>query len=230
MYILDRSAASLAASSFLVFLIMALDGLDGPLARRTRRTRIGPFLDSLSDGLGFVLVPSLLLYSTYYTQGSSSFQDPKNALVVAAVGLYIATGSYRLANFALTEGKGRCFRGAPVSLIAILILSLIGLMAPWWLVLASLFLSIPLILSPIPYPKLKGWMLTGGGLALILGVLAFSLLLLDKPLLARHMLLSLLVLGTVYALSPIWWRCGRNENGKSGRNEDGKSRRRKRQQ
>lgn len=206
MYVLDREPKALITASMLVFIIMALDGLDGYLAKRTRSTPMGPFLDSVSDGLAFILVPSLLVYSYYYTPGVSSLEEPRNALVVGVLAFYIAIGFRRLSHFALGRRNTPYFTGAPVSLPALFLVAISALDAPLWLMTSGLLAITLLVLSPLRFPKLRGALMAAGALPVGLGIAAFYLIFLGEESMAKPFIWAILAMCGAYMISPVLWK------------------------
>jgi len=99
------------------------DLFDGPIARtmerRTEEKRFGIQIDSLSDLIGFGVLPGILLYRTAGKSPAS--------MIVSAV--YVLSALIRLAYFNVMEEKRQdetdeartCYMGLPVTVSAILI-------------------------------------------------------------------------------------------------------------
>lgn len=136
------------------------DGIDGRVARALDLTSsLGMELDSLCDAVSFCVAPALILYSwKLYAI---------NLIGLAAIGLYLCAGLFRLAKFnrIVTDHK-QFFDGLPTtiaaSLVAILVIAspwlekswLHFVLKPYYLVILVACLAF-LMLSMIRFPSFK---------------------------------------------------------------------------
>jgi phosphatidylglycerophosphate synthase len=94
--------AAIAGAAFRIGLLLILanrimDGLDGAIARRTRATDLGGFLDIVSDFLIYAAVPFAF-----------ALADPANALAASFLILsFVGTGTTFLAFAAIAARRGR---------------------------------------------------------------------------------------------------------------------------
>lgn len=165
-YILDGDHVT--ASLFIV-LALVFDGLDGAVARRFGSSHeFGRFLDSIADSISFCFAPALLVYSNFYdaSLGSAWISMP-NAMAVITAMFIGAFGILRLARFSAKEYKRKYFLGFPtpaMALGAVVFCALFGHVAlnpfsygyyPYQTCLVMIALAF-LMLSDVPFPKMKG--------------------------------------------------------------------------
>ncbi|MCI4346397.1 MAG: CDP-alcohol phosphatidyltransferase family protein [Thermoplasmata archaeon] len=179
-------AYTLAGNPRFALLLMVgaigFDGLDGLLARRAGGTPsvVGRVLDSLADSLSFALAPAVLV--AYHTFNAGSWQPYGWAalLVGAEVGSLAVA---RLIYFTLRGHAHPHFVGASTPqnaiavAVAVLFLDVPGYLgtAPVALLLVAALLA-PLMVLPIPYPKLRRGGALRGTMALTSLALAAALL------------------------------------------------------
>ncbi|WP_281279657.1 CDP-diacylglycerol--serine O-phosphatidyltransferase [Paenibacillus lentus] len=114
-----------SASAVYVMIAAIIDRYDGRIARRLNVcSEFGRELDSLADLVSFGIAPALLVYFKF------NFDDLGILRIVgiAALILYVVSGSYRLALFNIREFEGN-FRGIPIT-VAGSILTIYSMIAP----------------------------------------------------------------------------------------------------
>ncbi len=139
------------AGSALILLAMLLDGLDGAVARRFgSKHHYGQVLDSISDSVSFCFAPAVLLQATYLASA------PFLLLALASI-LVASLGVLRLIRFTLWGHKLPTFSGLPTPATALLLTTLVALFADrWWITVGFALVAAILMVSPVPYPKLRG--------------------------------------------------------------------------
>jgi len=154
-------------SAFIFMIASAIfDFFDGFAARLLKAySNIGKELDSLADVISFGLVPSIMLFSWYYSDGHSISALAFVPLIIAAF------SALRLAKFNLDERQTTDFIGLATPLCAIFVGSMIGyghicnvygassavlylLSSGWFIPIISILLAI-LLVSEIPMFSLK---------------------------------------------------------------------------
>lgn len=149
---------------FALFLILAgigWDGLDGTFSRRSRQpgSTFGRVADSVSDAITFALAPAVIV-------AVHSFEAPTWApyqLVAYAVGGEVAILALaRLVRYTTVAYQSDSFMGVPTPQNALLFLFLVPLIdMPAYLAaeplifLGTVGLLAPLMVLPIPYPKVR---------------------------------------------------------------------------
>ncbi|MFB3765881.1 MAG: CDP-diacylglycerol--serine O-phosphatidyltransferase [Methanotrichaceae archaeon] len=130
-------------SVLLIILAAAADGLDGFLARRFGSGPLGTNLDSFADLVSFGVAPAVFVFMVF-----------RLSWITAAVGaIYLACGMLRLARFNLSP-KGEIFEGLPIPPCGIAASASVLLGWPE-LTLALMIVLSALMISSIPYPKVR---------------------------------------------------------------------------
>ena len=174
-----------------VFILLAAmaDGVDGFLARKVGGSPLGANLDSLADLISFGTAPVFLAIS--------SFHLPPH---IWPVGLFfLICGTLRLARFNIVSGKSdQFFEGLPIPAAGIALSASVLLGRPTLTIVLMLFLAL-LMVSSIPYPKIRDLrvMLILGGIFLVVGLFLFRQ---DDIL---HATLVVIALITLYLTSPV---------------------------
>ena len=111
---------------FIVCLAAFFDFADGYLARRFNvQTKLGCYLDTISDFICFVLVPALFVVRAYQETLTVS-------LAVVSI-LYVVAGAARLIRYTLSKlrlpMREGFFVGCPVTAVALCVVSAVGLYA-----------------------------------------------------------------------------------------------------
>jgi len=184
-YIFDRNYLS---ATSLLLLSMVMDGLDGLVARKygSKHTR-GQVLDSISDSISFAFAPAILIYAEFENPVATPLQNTQEMLVLACAVAVLVSGLFRLARFSAGGFQLPHFTGLPApgaALFIILMCLLFGstdgaepsefyfsLGESQSLVLPCAMMASFLMVSTIPYPKMRGAMAgasaVGIGLALL---------------------------------------------------------------
>ncbi len=165
-YILDGNHVF---AVMLIFMAVIVDGMDGMAARRFRKKHdFGRFLDSISDAVSFCLAPGILIYSNYYDAAlGSAWSSLSNAVCVLGSVMFVGFGLLRLARFAGKDYMSSGFRGLPTPAAALLVIIPCMLWGHWdfnpfslsyelypvvaWVIILSI-----VMVSDIPYPKIRG--------------------------------------------------------------------------
>lgn len=137
----------------LILLAAIADGLDGVLARRYGSSKMGIYLDSLSDVISFVAAPSFLL--TTFNPASLSSLSLLNITTTGTAILYTTLGILRLGFYTAEQTNQNYTVGIPTTLSATLLSIFYLLELPLLgFIVITISLSL-LMLSNIHYPDLK---------------------------------------------------------------------------
>jgi archaetidylserine synthase len=174
-----------------VFILLAAmaDGVDGFLARKVGGSPLGANLDSLADLISFGTAPVFLAISAFHL--------PPHIWPVGI--FFLICGTLRLARFNIVSGKSdQFFEGLPIPAAGIALSASVLLGRPTLTIVLMLFLAL-LMVSSIPYPKIKDLriMLILGGIFLVVGLFLFRQ---DDIL---HATLVVIALITLYLTSPV---------------------------
>ena len=128
----------------LIILAATADGLDGFLARRFGSGPLGMNLDSLADLISFGVAPAVL--------ASMAFGFHWQSMAIGAI--YLACGMLRLARFNVIPKSDRQFEGLPIPPCGIATSA--SVLLGWQeLTLALMIILSALMISSIPYPKVR---------------------------------------------------------------------------
>lgn len=137
----------------LILLAAIADGLDGILARKYGSSKMGIYLDSLSDAISFVAAPAFLL-----TTFSTAISSPLTLITITITGtavLYTTLGILRLGLYTAEQTEQKYTIGMPTTLSATLLSVFYLLKLPLSsFIVITISLSI-LMISNIHYPDVK---------------------------------------------------------------------------
>ncbi|WP_335869282.1 CDP-diacylglycerol--serine O-phosphatidyltransferase [Bacillus sp. 2205SS5-2] len=140
--IINIIEGQLQLGSLLIFLAALADRFDGMVARKLSiESELGKQLDSMCDLISFGVAPALLIYLGVIHE----FGAPAMFFTV----FYIASGSFRLARFNVTENDGY-FSGLPITAagcFATLLFIVHPYVAPQTILFLMIFLSFMMISS-----------------------------------------------------------------------------------
>ncbi|MBN1236782.1 MAG: CDP-diacylglycerol--serine O-phosphatidyltransferase [Methanotrichaceae archaeon] len=150
-----------------VFILLAAiaDGLDGFLARKVGGSPLGANLDSLADLISFGTAPVFLAISTFHL--------PPHIWPVGI--FFLLCGTLRLARFNIVSGKSdQFFEGLPIPAAGIALSASVLLGRPTLTILLMLLLAL-LMVSSVPYPKIRDLrvMTVLGAIFLVVGLALF---------------------------------------------------------
>jgi CDP-diacylglycerol--serine O-phosphatidyltransferase len=158
----------------LIFLGLVFDGLDGAAARRFgTKHDYGRHLDSIADAFTFVLAPTVLVFVVFYVPVNSAsflsittFQHPRNIMVLLTGSLVVFFGLKRLLIFTTKGYKLKAFLGLATPALAFYIIVISHILDPnrpendsilmIYFSLLTILLGSVLMNSPIKYPKIRG--------------------------------------------------------------------------
>jgi len=132
----------------LILLALLADGLDGIVARKTKKGKIGEYLEAMADLISLSVAPMLFVYTIY--AGS-----PGSYLFVLVIGLlifFLICSLIRLSSFHLMKEK-TVFVGLPASASTIFIIGLTFLGVELIYILAVIIILSLAMVSPIHFPK-----------------------------------------------------------------------------
>ena len=135
----------------LILIALIADGLDGIVARRTRQSEIGEYLDSMADMTSLVVAPAFFMYFIYSL--IVEFNTIRLMYLLFALVLYVGFGFLRLASFHIMK-KEKYFIGLPVPAATIVLIVLSYLEVPFIVILPAIVIIAALMVSNINFPKL----------------------------------------------------------------------------
>lgn len=106
------------ASFTFIFLALLADGMDGIVARRTRKSDLGEYLESMADMTSLVIAPACFIYYIYSSM--DVFNVFRYVYLLFALILFISFGIIRLASFHIMK-EDKFFIGLPASVSTIIL-------------------------------------------------------------------------------------------------------------
>lgn len=161
----------------LFYLSVFADGIDGFIASKTEKSPFGKELDSLADSISFGLFPA----------ASIVVFDPN---LFPAAALCVAFSILRLARFNTLHYED--FLGVPTVVSALLITSLVRIDAASGIIAILVVVSSVLMISDLPYPRIKD----------AVALIVVALLILASVILNELSYLIILI-ALIYMISPI---------------------------
>lgn len=104
--------------SFIMLALLA-DGLDGIVARKTKKSKIGEYLESMADMTSMVIAPAIFIYFIYSDIVSCCLY--RHVYLLFALILFLSFGIIRLSSFHLMK-TDKYFVGLPASASTIILL------------------------------------------------------------------------------------------------------------
>ncbi|UCF12154.1 MAG: CDP-alcohol phosphatidyltransferase family protein [Thermoplasmatales archaeon] len=148
--------------SFILIALLA-DGLDGIVARKTRKSELGEYMEAMADMISLGIAPSFFVYNIYYEFVSGCVYY--HSLLVGILIVFLSLSIVRLASFHIIKEE-KFFVGLPASAgtIFILILSFLFEIDFIYILPCIVVISIAMI-STLRFPKI-GWKI--GAIATVL--------------------------------------------------------------
>jgi len=138
-----------ASFSFILLALLA-DGLDGIIARKTRASELGEYLEAMADMISMGVAPSVFVFKIYYETGSSGL-ILQLAFIVVLI-LFIICSIIRLSSFHLMKNEAY-FVGIPASVSTIFLLIAAFIRLNYLYVLALIIILSFATISNIRFPK-----------------------------------------------------------------------------
>ena len=156
--------------SFILLALLA-DGLDGFIARKTKKSDIGEYLESMADMTSLIIAPAIFIYVVYHDLVLCCIYSHIYLLIALIV--YLLIGIIRLASFHLMKNE-RLFIGLPASASTIILLVLAYFEVKFIHIFPAIVLISLAMIINIPFPK------TGYKINTIAAILIFLTIILGK--------------------------------------------------
>jgi CDP-diacylglycerol--serine O-phosphatidyltransferase len=140
----------LRASFSFILLALLADGLDGIIARKTGKSEIGEYLESMADMTSLVIAPAVFIYYSYTNLFNFSYF--RLAYLLFALVLFLSFGIIRLASFHLMKKK-KYFIGLPASVSTIILIIIAFFRVDFLVILPTVVIIGALTVSDIKFPK-----------------------------------------------------------------------------
>jgi CDP-diacylglycerol--serine O-phosphatidyltransferase len=138
-----------ASFSFIFFALLA-DGLDGIVARKTRKSDLGEYLESMADMTSLVIAPAAFIYFIYSDSVACCIY--RHVYLLFALILFLSFGIIRLASFHLIK-KDKYFIGLPASASTIILLIISWFEVEFIYILPAVVIIGAVMASDINFPK-----------------------------------------------------------------------------
>ncbi len=190
------SDAKYLNAEVLLLLAVLADGVDGIVARRFGggKESMGDYLDIMADYLSFCVAPAILFYQVDFDVAPSPVQTlPQDILVGLASAFLVLFGLLRLARHVAAKGPdaGR-FTGLPTTGAGLLTVLLIAEGGLGDVVTAAIVaLAALLMVTEIPYPKVRGPTALASGGAVVAAAVVLLLLPAGAPVRDAVMLVAI---------------------------------------
>lgn len=136
----------------LILLGLLADGLDGIIARRTRKSNIGEFLEAMADMASMVIAPAVFIFFIYFSSEVISKDVFRQIYLFIALILFLFFGIVRLASFNIMKEK-KTYVGLPASASAIILLILTYFEIDFIFILPAVIIVGAVMASNIVFPK-----------------------------------------------------------------------------
>jgi CDP-diacylglycerol--serine O-phosphatidyltransferase len=137
--------------SFILLAIIA-DGIDGLIARKTKLSNLGEYMEAMGDMISLAIAPSLFVYNIYIREFINSNDIFQQIFFIFILIIFIFLNIIRLSSFHLMK-KEKVFLGLPASASTIIILVCSYLLIEYLYLLIIILVISTLVVSNINFPK-----------------------------------------------------------------------------
>ena len=137
--------------SFILMAILA-DGLDGIIARKTKHSDLGEYMEAMADMISLGIAPSVFVYNNYVKNIMIIENIYWHSLLVIVLIVFLSFSIIRLASFHIKREK-TFFIGLPASASTIIIIILTYFNIEFTYIFAVIFLMSLAMISNIRFPK-----------------------------------------------------------------------------
>ena len=135
-----------------ILLAMIADGVDGLVARKTKLSDLGEYMEAMGDMISLVIAPSLFVYQIYIKNIDISNNIYQYLILILILIIFLFCNILRLSSFHIMK-KERVFNGLPASASSIIILILSYLMIDYIFLMIIIFIISLGLISNISFPK-----------------------------------------------------------------------------
>ena len=135
--------------SFILLALLA-DGLAGIIARRTKKSDIGEYLESMADMTSMVIAPAVFVYFVYAEY--IGYDYLRATYFFIALVLFLSFGIIRLASFHIMKEE-KYFVGLPASVSTIILLILAYFTVEFIFILPAVIIIGAAMASNLTFPK-----------------------------------------------------------------------------
>jgi CDP-diacylglycerol--serine O-phosphatidyltransferase len=135
-----------------ILLAMIADGVDGLVARKTKLSDLGEYMEAMGDMISLVIAPSLFVYQIYLNNNNISNNFFQHLILIFILIIFLFCNILRLSSFHIMK-KDKVFLGLPASASTIIILILSYLMIDYLYLIIIIFIISLILVSNINFPK-----------------------------------------------------------------------------
>lgn len=134
-----------------ILLAMIADGIDGLVARKTKHSYLGEYMEAMGDMISLAIAPALFVYYIYI-KNIVILNSLQNYILILVLAVFIFFNMIRLGSFHIMKEK-KFFIGLPASASTIIILVLSYIHIEYTYILAIILIVSITLISNIPFPK-----------------------------------------------------------------------------
>lgn len=134
----------------LILLALLADGLDGIIARKTRHSELGEYMEAIGDMISLGIAPAVFVYSNYNVAVSECIYW--HSLLIIVLIVFLSFNIVRLASFHIIKEK-TFFVGLPASASAIIMLVMAYFNIEVTYVLLAIVATSLMLISNVRFPK-----------------------------------------------------------------------------
>jgi len=136
----------------LILLALLADGLDGIVARKTKHSDIGEYMEAMADMISLGIAPSVFVYRNYINNIIISESIYWHSLLVIILIVFLSFSIIRLASFHIIREK-KFFIGLPASASTIIIIILTYLNIEFTYIFPVILIISLAMISYVRFPK-----------------------------------------------------------------------------
>jgi len=148
--LISNEEIRLRVSFSFILLALLADGLDGIVARKTKVSEIGEYLESIADMTSLIIAPAFFIYFIYNDLVLNSFIH--HIYLLIALVIFLLLGTIRLSCFHIMKNK-KFFLGLPASAGTIILLIFAYFEIKFIYILSAIILISLLMVTNIRFPK-----------------------------------------------------------------------------
>jgi len=134
----------------LILLALLADGLDGIIARKTRHSELGEYMEAIGDMISLGIAPAVFVYGKYNVAVSECIYW--HSLLIIVLIVFFSFNIVRLASFHIIKEK-TFFVGLPASASAIIIIVMAYFNIEVAYVLLVIVITSIMLISNVRFPK-----------------------------------------------------------------------------
>jgi CDP-diacylglycerol--serine O-phosphatidyltransferase len=136
----------------LILLAIIADGIDGLVARKTKHSNLGEYMEAMGDMISLEIAPSLFVYQIYVKDIINSNNILQHIFLITVLIIFLFFNVLRLSSFHIMKKK-KIFIGLPASASTIIIIISSYLMIEFFYILIIILIISFALISNIHFPK-----------------------------------------------------------------------------